>query len=76
MQAVMAAAGNSGITRLFLEHAASNIAAGALYDRFGFKPIGRRRAYYERRSGGREDAITLSCEVAAAEFPERRDGSR
>ena len=55
----------SGIGTLFLEHAASNEAAGALYRRFGFSPIGRRRAYYERRGGGREDAITLRCDLTA-----------
>lgn len=74
MQTVMNAAGNSGVARLFLEHAASNAAAGAFYDRFGFKPIGRRRAYYERRGGGREDAITLSCDLPASELPEQREG--
>jgi ribosomal-protein-alanine N-acetyltransferase len=76
MRTVMTAASNSGVARLFLEHAASNVAAGALYDRFGFKPIGRRRAYYERRGGGREDAITLSCHLPAAEFPEQPEGPR
>jgi ribosomal-protein-alanine N-acetyltransferase len=57
----------AGIRTLFLEHAAGNEAAGALYGRFGFSPIGRRRAYYERRGGGREDAITLRCSLAAAD---------
>jgi ribosomal-protein-alanine N-acetyltransferase len=55
----------AGIGTLFLEHAAGNDAAGALYARFGFAPIGRRRAYYERRGGGREDAITLRCDLSA-----------
>jgi [ribosomal protein S18]-alanine N-acetyltransferase len=73
---VMTAARNSGVARLFLEHAASNIAAGALYGRFGFKPIGRRRAYYERRGGGREDAVTLSCQLPAADLPDKPEDPR
>ncbi|MGH6893328.1 MAG: ribosomal protein S18-alanine N-acetyltransferase [Dongiaceae bacterium] len=70
MRTVLDSARRAGIARLFLEHAASNAAAGALYGRFGFTQIGRRRGYYERRGGGREDAITLGCElppVASAE---------
>src|SRR5689334_23826842 len=52
MQVLIAEARATGVSRLFLEHAAGNRAAGALYGRFGFSPIGRRRAYYERRGGG------------------------
>jgi ribosomal-protein-alanine N-acetyltransferase len=56
----------AGIDTLFLEHAAGNEAAGALYRRFGFSSIGRRRAYYQRHGGGREDAITLRCALPPA----------
>jgi ribosomal-protein-alanine N-acetyltransferase len=70
LQVLFEAARAAGIARLFLEHAAGNEAAGALYSRFGFTRIGRRRAYYERRGGGREDAITLRCELAAADIHE------
>jgi ribosomal-protein-alanine N-acetyltransferase len=63
MQTLFEAARTARIGKLFLEHAASNEAAGALYGRFGFSRIGRRRAYYERRGGGREDAITLRCDI-------------
>jgi [ribosomal protein S18]-alanine N-acetyltransferase len=66
MQVLVAEARAARVSRLFLEHAAGNQAAGALYGRFGFSPIGRRRAYYERRGGGREDAITLRCNLPAA----------
>ncbi|WP_119301576.1 GNAT family N-acetyltransferase [Dongia deserti] len=58
----------AGIASMFLEHAAGNEAAGALYGRFGFSPIGRRRAYYERRGGGREDAITLRCDLSVRDI--------
>ena len=60
---------DAGLRTLFLEHAAGNEAAGVLYGRFGFSRIGRRRAYYERRGGGREDAITLRCDLAGVQIP-------
>lgn len=66
MRILMDHARAAGISTLFLEHAAGNDAAGALYGRFGFAPVGRRRAYYERRGGGREDAITLRCDLSAS----------
>ena len=65
MQILLEEARAAGVSRLFLEHAAGNQAAGALYGRFAFSPIGRRRAYYERRGGGREDAITRRCDLSA-----------
>lgn len=60
---------DAGVASLFLEHAAGNTAAAALYARFGFSKVGRRRAYYERRGGGREDAIALRCALAAGDIP-------
>jgi len=68
MRAVLDSARAAGVTTLFLEHAASNHAAGALYRRFGFSPIGRRRAYYARRDGGREDAVTLHRDLSVGEI--------
>jgi ribosomal-protein-alanine N-acetyltransferase len=67
MRIVLAAARAAKIARLFLEHAAGNQAAGAFYARSGFARIGRRRAYYERRGGGREDAITLRCDLLSGD---------
>ena len=69
MRVLIESARATGLHTLFLEHAAGNEAAGALYGRFGFSKIGRRRAYYERRGGGREDAITLRCDLAGARIP-------
>jgi ribosomal-protein-alanine N-acetyltransferase len=68
MRVVLDSARAAGVTALFLEHAASNHAAGALYQRFGFQPMGRRRDYYARRGGGGEDAITLRCDLSAADI--------
>lgn len=73
MRIVMESARAAGLRTLFLEHAAGNEAAGALYGRFGFTRIGRRRAYYERRGGGREDAVTLRCEL---DSPQIEPGGR
>jgi ribosomal-protein-alanine N-acetyltransferase len=68
MRVFIESARAAGIGTLFLEHAAGNAAAAALYGRFGLSRIGRRRAYYERRGGGREDAITLRCTLAGADI--------
>ena len=73
MRIVLDGARVAGVGRLFLEHAAGNEAAAALYGRFGFSAVGRRRAYYERRGGGREDAITLGCNLSDVNAPEESD---
>ena len=44
----------------FLEVAADNAAAIALYDRAGFRQAGRRRGYYTTEDGQRIDALVLS----------------
>jgi [ribosomal protein S18]-alanine N-acetyltransferase len=69
MRVLIESAEAAGLRTLFLEHATGNEAAGALYGQFGFSRIGRRRAYYERRGGGREDAVTLRCDLAGAQGP-------
>lgn len=48
----------SGAVQFFLEVRPSNLAARALYERAGFQPIGRRKAYYPAPEG-REDAIVM-----------------
>jgi ribosomal-protein-alanine N-acetyltransferase len=52
-----------GAASLFLEVRPSNLAAQALYTRFGFRRVGVRRGYYPARSG-REDALVLSLQLA------------
>ena len=47
-----------GAMRLFLEVRASNLPAQALYRRFGFQEIARRKNYY-RAQNGNEDALVL-----------------
>ena len=48
-----------GAERLFLEMRENNPAA-SLYRSVGYKPIGRRRAYYKLSDGSRLDAITFA----------------
>ncbi len=55
-----------GATRLFLEVAADNAAALALYARAGFAEAGRRPGYYARPAGGRGDALILALNLPAA----------
>lgn len=49
-----------GAARLFLEVAASNAAARALYGGMGFAEAGRRKGYYQRANGRPEDALILA----------------
>lgn len=52
----------NGVRHLFLEVAASNSPAQALYTSCGFVEAGRRRGYYRRRDGV-EDAIIMRREL-------------
>jgi len=49
----------SDVTRFFLEVAADNAGAMALYHRCGFAEVARRKGYYTRADGGRVDAVIL-----------------
>lgn len=57
-QAIMEAAGR-GVTSLFLEVSTRNTGAQALYRRFGFTEVGRRRRYYPDGS----DALVLRMQL-------------
>ncbi|MFG6467728.1 ribosomal protein S18-alanine N-acetyltransferase [Roseateles sp. BYS87W] len=52
------------LTQLWLEVRVSNLRAQAVYARYGFTEVGRRRAYYPVVSGPREDALLMSLAVA------------
>lgn len=54
------AVARSEARRLFLEVAADNHAALALYRSTGFAETGRRKAYYSRKGGTRVDALALA----------------
>ena len=49
----------AGAETMFLEVAADNDAAVALYQSAGFQPVGRRRGYYARADGPAVDALVL-----------------
>lgn len=49
--------------RAFLEVAADNAPAIALYESAGFTPTGRRRAYYQAPDGQRLDALVLARDL-------------
>jgi ribosomal-protein-alanine N-acetyltransferase len=55
----VAGAGASGAEAIFLEVAADNAAALALYNAAGFERVGLRRGYYPRVEGLAVDALTL-----------------
>ncbi len=58
-----------GVTSILLEVAEDNAAAHALYQRYGFAVVGRRRGYYWR-AGGRIDALLLRLAlVSSAAMP-------
>jgi ribosomal-protein-alanine N-acetyltransferase len=51
-----------GAANIFLEVRPSNLAAQALYRRFGFREVAVRRDYYPAQRG-REDALVLSLDL-------------
>lgn len=55
-----------GAERAFLEVAADNAPALALYESAGFSGAGRRRGYYQGPEGRRTDALVLARDLAAA----------
>ena len=60
LQEMWPVAMRKGCVRATLEVAASNVAAQALYRKFGFAPVGVRRNYYARIG---EDALVLWAEM-------------
>jgi ribosomal-protein-alanine N-acetyltransferase len=59
LKEAMRLARSRGAERIFLEVRPSNLAAKALYGRFGFHEVAVRPAYYPAH-GGREDALVLT----------------
>ncbi len=55
---LFATAKRAGAVKMLLEVRPSNVSGQALYRRYGFAEIGRRRGYYPAH-GGREDAIVM-----------------
>ncbi len=62
LKEAMRVARGRGALHLFLEVRPSNGGAKALYERFGFRQVAVRRAYYPAH-GGREDALVLTLDL-------------
>lgn len=60
VEAAIGRARSEGAQTLFLEVAADNKAAHALYAASGFNAVGRRHGYYRRADGATADALVLS----------------
>jgi len=63
LQIVLRSAAGLGARAVYLEVRPSNLAALALYRKFGFKQVGLRKGYY-RADKSREDAVILSRDIA------------
>jgi len=50
---------SKGAQEMFLEVAAGNAPARALYGRAAYAQVGRRKSYYRNRDGTREDALVF-----------------
>ena len=66
VRAAVGAAVAAGAEALFLEVAADNAAAVALYEGEGFARAGLRRGYYARPSGEPQDALLLRLALNSA----------
>lgn len=60
VRAILDALTERGVRRVYLEVRESNAPARALYQAFGFREVGRRKAYYRRPV---EDAIVLRLQA-------------
>jgi ribosomal-protein-alanine N-acetyltransferase len=60
---INARAKEQGMLSVLLEVRPSNERALAVYRRYGYQEIGRRKGYYPAHEGLREDAIVMRCEL-------------
>lgn len=65
MTAALAIARGEGAEACFLEVAADNPGAEALYAGLGFRAAGRRRGYYDRGAGARADAVVMRLDLTS-----------
>jgi [ribosomal protein S18]-alanine N-acetyltransferase len=63
LDAHLTALERAGALLVFLEVADDNAAALALYQRAGFKVIGRRENYYQRANGEKRAALTMRLDI-------------
>lgn len=60
---ITARARGHGMRSILLEVRPSNVRALAVYQRYGYVQIGRRKGYYPAGAGAREDAIVMRLEL-------------
>jgi ribosomal-protein-alanine N-acetyltransferase len=65
MVAAIGVARGVGATEMFLEVDIDNAGAVSLYERLGFQRAGLRKAYYDRGSNGRADALVMRLDLTA-----------
>ena len=66
LEAGLAEVSGAGGKSVFLEVAADNDSAKALYSRAGFRPAGARKGYYARAAGPAMDAILMKLTLTPA----------
>ncbi|SFI78583.1 GNAT family N-acetyltransferase [Albimonas pacifica] len=71
----VALAAAAGAEEAFLEVAATNAPAQALYAALGWRPVGRRRGYYRDVKGNRIDAVAMRLRPIAVEARTSGDGA-
>ncbi len=59
MDKALSTAEENGATSMLLEVATDNMPALGLYQDLGFDEVGRRKAYYKRPDGTRQDAVVM-----------------
>lgn len=69
LAAAEADAAHRGAARMILEVAVGNAPARALYAAAGYRSAGRRRGYFRRPDGQREDALLLARDLAPVGGP-------
>jgi len=64
VQASLDKAAAQGAEKIFLDVEETNAAAIALYEKFGFTPIRRRKQYYQQKDGSFTDALVMQRKLA------------
>ncbi len=69
VEGLVRSARRAEVYRIYLDVAADNAAAIALYSKLGFEEAGRRRGYYVRKGSAAVDAVSLSLTLGLPAAP-------